>query len=148
MLSIITNTNIVRALVVDSVDFLNSTPTAEQLNIINNPELLIRSQIFPYKNVNLKLNVDKTLITMSFVDFKKKGVQYQNGMIYFHILVPNALEYTNEGSRYDFIMEQLEIIFNDKGIGKFEFYNSGDIDINDDYMGAYVAFEILDFYGW
>ena len=148
MLRIINNVNIVKALVVDKEDFLNETPTAEQLAIINNPELLIRTQLFPHKKVTVKMNRDKTFLTMSFRDFEKKGVQYQHGMIYFHILVPNEYESTNEGSRYDYIMEKLEEIFGDRGIGKFEFFSSSDIDIDDNYMGAFVAFEILDFYGW
>lgn len=148
MLRIISNANIVRSLVVDKEDFLNTTPTAEQLTLINNPELLIRTQLFPHKKVTVKMNSDKVFLTMSFRDFEKKGAQYQYGMIYFHILVPNALEKTNEGSRYDYIMEKLEEIFCDRGIGKFEFDSSSDMDIDDNYMGAYVAFRILDFYGW
>ena len=148
MLRIISNQDIVKALVIDKEDFLNVTPTSEQAILLASPELLIRTQLFPHKNVTVKMNMDKVFLTMSFMDFEKKGMQYQRGMVYFHVLVPNSLEKTTEGSRYDYIMEKLEEIFGDRGIGKFEFYRSSDMVIDDNYMGSYVAFEILDFYGW
>lgn len=151
MLNIINNQDILKALVVDQENFLESTPTDEQSNLLNNPSLLIRTQIFPYRKVTEKKNKDKVFLTMEFMDFEKKDNKsrnYQRGMITFYVLVPNALEPTDLGSRYDYIVEKLEEIFFENGIGKFEFYRSGDITIDEDYMGAYLTFEITDFYGW
>lgn len=148
MLNIINNQDILKALVVDQENFLESTPTDEQSQLLNNPSLLIRQQIFPYKKATVKKNKDKVFLTMEFMDFEKRGLHYQNGMITFYVLVPNALEQTDLGSRYDYIIEKLEEIFFENGIGKFEFYRSGDITIDEDYIGAYLTFEITDFYGW
>ena len=148
ILTILQNQEILKALVIDSENFLDVSPTTEQANLLNNPELLIRSQIFPYKKVNIKMNNDKSFLTMQFVDFEKSGHNYQRGVVYFYAIVPNSLEKTNMGLRYDFIMEKLEEIFFDTGLGKFEYFRSGDMDVNDNYMGSFVAFEIEDMYGW
>lgn len=142
---IISNSDIMRALVIDNENFLNATPTSAQLAILNNPASLIRQQLFPYKKVTLSTENAKTYITTTWVNFKKKSNQYQLGLVYFYIIVPVSLEKTFMGIRYNFIADKLDELFAENGIGKFEYYDRGDMDVAEGYLGHYIAFSILDF---
>lgn len=145
-LNIISNNEIVRALVIDNEDFLNKTPTSEQLVLINNPKLLIRQQLFPYRKIKLPTENAKSYITSTWVDFKKSSSTYVGGKVYFYIIIPISLEKTIQGIRYNFIADKLDDMFCENGIGKFEYYTRGDIDVTDGYIGHNIAFNILDFH--
>jgi hypothetical protein len=146
--AIIDDNKLIRALVIDTEDFLYATPTPEQNALLQSPELLIRKQIMPFRNVTSVTNKAKPYITSSWTEFKKQGSILVNGKVYFYIIVPNVLEKTDYGSRYDYISDRLEEILTSKNnIGEFEYYDSGDISVDNDNLGHCLILKIVDFYG-
>jgi len=84
---------------------------------------------------------------MGFYNFQKKNNTFIRGIVQFYIFSPIQKEKTYEGSRYDFIADNLEVVFDKTGIGKFEFQGRSDVDINKDgYLCHMVTFEITDFH--
>jgi hypothetical protein len=148
MLKIISDQELVKALVINAEDFLDITPTEEQNQLLQSPENLIRTQIYPYKSIPLPSEVEKTYITSSFVNFRKVSNVYKNGIVYFYVIIPRKLEKTNYGIRYDFICDKLEQLFENGNIGEFELDDRGDFEVgNLNYLGHYIRFKIKDFYG-
>lgn len=145
---IISNNNLIRALIIQDEDFENTTLTQEQVIILNNPDTLIRKQIMLTKNVTAITDKSMPYITSMCVDFKKKSHNYQEGMIWFYIILPNTWEKTAYGIRYDYIGDKLDEIFGESGIGKFEFNKRGDMPIDENFIGHYISFDILDFGKW
>ena len=142
------NQDIIKALIIQDEDFLNTTPTSEQNVILNKPDLLVRQQIMLTRNITAKTNKGMPYITSAYADFKKKSFNYQSGAVWFYIIIPNAWEKTEYGIRYDYIGDKLDEIFGDSGIGKFEFDKRGDMPIDENFLGHYITFEILDFGRW
>lgn len=143
---IINNSDIVKALIVDNANFINVTPTSQQQELLNNPQLLIRQQIFPYRKVTLAAENAKSYITSAWIDFKKSGGSLSSGIVYFYIIVPLSLEKTVYGIRYNYIADKLDDMFTEKNnIGEFEFNSRGDIDVPDGYIGHHISFRIVDF---
>ena len=118
----------IKAVVMKSERFLADTPTEEEQQKLNVPKKLIRKQIFPYKNINFTTLKEEVYITCKFSGFIKKNKNFIYGTVQFFIILPSTLEKTDYGSRYDFIGDRLEEVFDDTGIGVFEF-RVGDIDI-------------------
>ena len=147
---ILLNINIVKALIIKDENFINTTPTSEQNNIINNPSILLRQQIFPYmKNIKTPTNPDnaKPCITSAWTNFRKVGSTYHSGRVYFYILIPLDWEKTIMGIRYNYIADQFDKMFCNSNIGDFELYDRGDLDRTPEgYIGHYIAFNILDFH--
>lgn len=144
---IIDSEAIVRALVIKSENFLEATPTEEQLQILQSPDLLIRKQIMPFRNVTSLTPEAMPYITSAWVNFKKISNNYKNGRVVFYIIVPNSLEKTDYGIRYNFIADKLDELLSSSGIGKFEFDERSDYPIDSSNLGHYISFNILDFYG-
>lgn len=143
---ILSNTNIVKALIINDENFINITPTTEQNDIINNPSTLLRQQIFPYKKVTLTPENAKSYITSAWTNFRKVGSVYHSGRVYFYILIPLDLEKSTMGIRYNYIADQLDEMFCNSSIGDFEFYDRGDLEVTEGYIGHYIAFNIIDFH--
>lgn len=148
ILKIISDEELLKALVINDEDFLDVVPTEEQNQLLQSPINLIRTQIFPYKFIPLPSEIEKTYITTSFVNFRKVSNIYKNGVVYFYIIIPRRLEKTSYGLRYDFIADRLEELFENGNIGEFELDERGDLDFGEKYLGHYVRFKIKDFYGW
>jgi hypothetical protein len=145
---IIDDVELVKALVVDNESFLTATPTEEQNAILQSPTKLIRTQIMPYRNTTAVTNVAKPYITSAWTDFRKVSNVYKNGKVTFFILVPNSLEKTDYGIRYDFIADRLDNILGvGSNIGEFEFLERGDLPVDSNNLGHYISFKIVDFYG-
>jgi hypothetical protein len=137
----------IKAVVMKSERFLADTPTEEEQQKLNVPKKLIRKQIFPYKNINFTTLKEEVYITCKFSGFIKKNKNFIYGTVQFFIILPSTLEKTDYGSRYDFIGDRLEEVFDDTGIGVFEFRGRGDIDIpRDDFQCHTVEFNITDFH--
>ena len=147
---IISNEEIIKALIIPDEDFLDIIPTLEQQLILDEPDVLIRQQIMLTRNVTSKTNKDMPYITSAYVNFQKESLTYQSGIVYFYIIIPNRLEKTSYGIRYDFIGDKLDEIFSSVGnsIGRFEFYERSDIPIDQDCMGHFISFKMLDFRSW
>lgn len=143
---LLNNENIIKALIVEDKNFLDTTLNYEQQNYINDPLLLMRNYIYPYKKIFDTATEHKTIISMELSDFRKQSKNYRNGLITFYILTPIDLEKTTYGIRYDYIGDELETIFDNTTIGEFHFDSRGDIDIGDRYIGHYITFKMIDFY--
>ena len=138
--------NIIKSLVVESKNFLDVELNEEQQKYINNPRLLIRKQLYPYKRIFDTTTEKKTIISMQLSDFYKQGKNYRNGLVTFYMLTPIELENTNYGMRYDYIGDELETLFEKTTIGEFNFHSRGDIDVGDRYIGQYISFRIVNFH--
>lgn len=145
---IIANNNLIRALIIQDEDFLEAIPTSEQSIILNKPDVLIRKQIMLTKNITAITNKEMPYITSMYGDFKKKSHNYQSGVVWFYIIIPNSWEKTSYGIRYDYIGDKLDDIFGESGIGKLEFDKRGDIPVDENYLGHAISFDILDFGRW
>ena len=82
-------------------------------------------------------------------NYKPIGMTFKNGSIYFYIITHNSLLKTDYGMlRYDFLVNKIDEVFNstrDIGIGKLPFYDMGDIQINENYCGAYLVYKTTEF---
>lgn len=143
---IISNQGIVRALAIHSKNFLTKTPNNKEQTYIDYPEKLIREQVFPYKKVTFSVKESKPYITMELNNFEKRDNNFIRGVVRLYAICPEGIEQTDEGSRNDYIMDQLEEVFSESGIGKFEFKTRGDIDIKDDFLGHCLVLNITDFH--
>lgn len=149
MAEILNNQNILKALIIDSPDFLTQTPTEKQLELLNNPTKLIRERIFPYIKTLDATTDSKPYITTRYINFIKSNMKYRSGVIYFYVLIPICLEKTDYGIRYDFIIDELEKSFSETSIGDLEVGTRGDIEVDDSsgYIGSCINFKVIDFYG-
>lgn len=145
-MELLTNENIIKSLIVEDANFLDAQLNEEQQNYINNPRLLIRNYIYPYKKIFDTTTEKKTIISTQLSNFNKYGKNYRNGTLTFYILVPVDLENTAYGVRYDYIGDEIENIFTNTIIGEFNFDSRGDIDVGDRYIGHYVTFRITEFH--
>ena len=140
------NNDIIKSLVIDDKNFLDVELNDEQQSYIDNPRRLIRNYIYPYKRIFDTTVEKKTIISTQFSNFRKQGKNYRNGTVTFYILVPVDLEDTAYGVRYDYIGDEIENIFTNTTIGEFSFYDRGDMDVGDRYIGHYVTFNITEFH--
>ncbi len=149
MAEILKNQNILKALIIDSPDFLTHSPSTAQKSLLSNPQRLIRKQIFPYVKTMMPTTEDIPYITTRFVSFTKTKMQYRNGIVFFYVLIPMCFENTDYGIRYDFILDELEKTFCNSGIGDLEVGSRNDIEFADkcNYIGGCVSFKVIDFYG-
>lgn len=145
-LELIQNENIIKALVVEDSNFLDTVLNEKQQSYIDNPLLLIREYIYPYKKIFDTAVEKKTIISSTLTDFNKQGKNYRNGILTFYILTPVELENTSYGIRYDYIADEIEEVFANTTIGEFNFHSRGDIDIGDRYIGHYISFQITEFH--
>lgn len=143
---LIQNENIIKALVVEDGNFLDTVLNEKQQSYIDNPLLLIREYIYPYKKIFDTAVEKKTIISSTLTDFNKQGKNYRNGILTFYILTPVELENTSYGIRYDYIADEIEEVFANTTIGEFNFHSRGDIDIGDRYIGHYISFQITEFH--
>jgi len=140
------NQNIIKALVVEDKDFLDTTLNEEQQKYIDKPSLLMRNYVYPYKKIFDTATEHKTIISTEFSNFNKQGKSYRNGLVTFYILCPIEIESTTYGVRYDYIADEIETIFTKTTIGEFNFHNRGDIEVGDRYIGHYITLRITEFH--
>lgn len=140
------NQNVIKALVIEDEDFLNTVPNEEQQKYIDNPSLLIRNYVYPYKKIFDTTVEHKTIISTQFSNFRKHGKNYRNGLVTFYVLCPLETEGSSYGIRYDYIGDEIETIFTNTTIGEFNFDSRGDIDIGDRFIGHYITFRVTEFH--
>ena len=80
-LELLQNQNIIKALIVDDKDFLDTTLDDEQQKYLDNPSLLIRKYVYPYKKMFDTTIEHRTIISTRFSDFNKHGKNYRNGLV-------------------------------------------------------------------
>jgi hypothetical protein len=140
---LITNENLIKALVSTDEDFLNYDLTSF------NPTTLIYSQIFPYQYTNNIEDAPKTYITMSFGNYKYVNNAFKSGIFSVFIFTHKSLMKTDSGLRTDYILNEVDSMFNksnnDVGVYTLEIYSGGDFKVNDDYFGSFVSYKFTDF---
>jgi len=143
LMKLIENQEIVKCLINNQTNFLDI-----QIPVDFVIPSLIYSHIYPYKFIPTILTEPKTFITMAF-NYRPNGMTFKNGSIYFYIITHNSLLKTDYGMlRYDFLVNKIDEVFNSMrniGIGKLPFYEMGDIQINENYCGAYLAYKTTEF---
>lgn len=141
---LITNEDLVKALVNNTRDFLNQ-PLPNNFDSTS----LIYTQIFPWR-VNPSIETTpKSYITMSFGNFKYINNCFKSGIVTFYIFMHKSLIPTDVGLRYDYILSEIDALFNkqyDVGVFGLELSNGGgDFQVNDDYFGAMMPYKFTDF---
>jgi len=139
LMKLIENEELVKCLINNQPNFLDS-PLQENFD----PSSCIYDSIYPYRYIPTVQTEPKTFITMSF-SYKPDGMTFKNGSIYFYIITHNSLLRTDYGVlRYDFLVNKIDEVFNSSrniGVGKLPFYEMGDIPINENYSGIYLAYK-------
>jgi len=140
---LIINENLIKALINHDSDFINQLlPDNFQ------PISLIYSQIFPYRFVPSIETEPKCFITMSFSNYKYINNIFKSGICSFYIICHKSLICTDIGLRYDYILDQIDTMFNNKkDVGSFNLIldNGGDLFINDNYFGSMISYKFTDF---
>jgi hypothetical protein len=82
--------------------------------------------------------------------YKPYQTKYKCGSIYFYVIVHKSLVQSDSGLRYDFIINELDKIFNNSrgmGLGTLPFYDMDEFiaDSNGDWLGAYIAYKTTEF---
>lgn len=142
-LKIISNNNLIKALVNNTSDFLNQ-PLPSGFDSTS----LIYTQIFPYKFIPGINTEPTTFITMSFGNFDYRNNEFKSGIVYFYIITHQSLISTDYGLRYDYILNQIDLMFNKQyEIGSFnlELNNGGDFQIDENYFGSMISYKFIDF---
>jgi len=145
-LKLITNEKIIKALINNTRDFLKP-PLPKNFD----PTSLIYTQIFPWKTIPSISSEVKSYITMSFGDYRYLNNVFKSGKIYFYIFMHRTLIPTDYGLRYDYILSEIDSMFNksnDSNMGAFRFQLSnggGDFQINNDYFGIVMPYTFVDF---
>lgn len=142
-IKLISNDNLLKALTNNQINFLDYPAPKD-------PALLFYKHIYPYKPITSKFNESKAYITMSFVNFKpvNRSHQIKEGDIYFYIICAESLMRTDYGLRTDYIVNQIDELFNDIrgiGLGKLELGSMSDIQIGDGYLGAVLSYHVTEF---
>jgi hypothetical protein len=85
---------------------------------------------------------------MSFCNYKYINNVFSSGNVYFYIICHKTLIQTDYGHRYDYILNELDTMFNREiGIGAFNLTleSAGDLPINENYFGATVVYKFTAF---
>ena len=143
MFKLITNENLLKALVNNNKDFIN-----QSLPENFSPSNLIYSNIYPYRHVPSITTDPKTFITMSFTNFDYRNNEFKSGVLSFFIITHSTLASTDYGLRYDYILSQIDQMFNKQyGVGAFRLnlVNGGDLQVNEEYFGSMISYKFVDF---
>jgi len=143
-LKIISNNSLIKALMINEVDFLNHDIPDDF-----DPIDLLHEKVYPYRFIPEVLSSPESYITMSFGDFKYIDNEFKSGKITFFIFSHKSLLRTHWGLRYDFMSYQIDKMFNKKyGIGDFNLVmanGGGDLVISDNYYGSVMPYEFTEF---
>jgi hypothetical protein len=152
--SLTTNQNIVRALTYNNKDFLNEISDYDNSNQPNisdeDAKNLIYTQIFPYTKIDGLVDKVESFITLSFKGYKMVNNAYKCGFLYFYVFTNIKNMRTDYGLRTDYIISEIDEMMNKSrilGIGRLRFYDMSDFDIttNNEYLGGYIGYEVIDF---
>lgn len=142
-MKIIENDNLLKALVNNNTDFLNQSLPANF-----DCTSVLYTQVFPYKFIPDVVTDAKTYLTMSFGNYNYTNNEFKSGNVYFYIITHKSLIRTDYGLRYDYILNQLDLMFNKQyGVGAFnlELGNGGDLSVNENFFGATISYKFTDF---
>lgn len=142
---IITNPRIMQAVVNN-----DETCFAEE---VNNPKEYLYKNIFPYKHtLNATEEKKQTYITMDFANFTPVSNYYKEFTMGIYVFThKDLMRITEEGQtklRVDYILQELDKSLNNArgfGIGKLQFSGLRSVSINDEFLGAVILYETIDF---
>jgi len=143
-LKLITNENLVKALINTNTDFLNqSLPDGFK------PTDLLHNRIYPYIFIPGVESDPKNFITMSFGKYDYVNNVFKSGILSFYIICHFSLLKTDYGLRYDYIFDQIDSMFNkesDVGVFDLTIDSGGDLPIiSDNYFGSKISYKFYDF---
>lgn len=143
MMNIISSTNLIKAIYNTDDDFIN-----QSFPIGFDATNLVYTQLFPYQYIIGVATEAKTFVTMRFGDFKYVNNVFKSGILTFYILAHHSLMSSDYGLRTDYILNQIDLIFNkhsDVGLFNLELYSGGDFIANENYYGMSVSYKFYDF---
>ena len=143
-IKLIENNNLVKALINNNSDFLNqSLPDGFK------PTDLLHNRIYPYVFIPKVETEPKNFITMSFGKYNYVNNVFKSGILSFYIICHFSLLKTDYGVRYDYILSQIDSMFNkesDVGIFNLTIDSGGDLPvINEHYFGSMISYKFYDF---
>ena len=143
-IKLIENNNLVKALINNNSDFLNqSLPDGFK------PIDLLYNRIYPYVFIPKVETEPKNFITMSFGKYNYVNNVFKSGALSFYIICHFSLLKTDYGVRYDYILSQIDSMFNkESNVGIFELtiVSGGDLPIiNENYFGSMISYKFSDF---
>ena len=137
------NDDISKALYYNQSNFLDQPSLEDPIDILR------YKQVFPYRKVPKVEEEMKTYITLRLGNFKPVGNKFKSGLITFYVFTHVDLMPTSYGFlRVDHIINKIDEVFNetrDFGIGKLEFDNMDEFDINESYTGTWIRYKVTDF---
>jgi hypothetical protein len=139
MQRLISNENIVKALVNTNADFIN-TPLPSDFDASS----LIRTQIYPRRFIPETTTEQKTFITMKFSGFRMVNASIKTGRIIFYVFTHSNLLPTDYGDRVDYIIGEIDTMFNDErgvGLGKMYLSNMEEFEINSFFLGSMLEYK-------
>lgn len=119
-------------------------------NDIEEPELLLYKNIFPYRFVPDLTDTEHTFIALSFEGYQPtKGQKFKYGRVIFNVFTHNNLQRTDyQELRPDYIIKHIDKLFNNTrvigGIGKVEFWGMDSMNVNEKYSGNWIGYTIYD----
>lgn len=132
--------NIVKAIVNPEENFLDIP-----INI--KPTSLVYKNIFPYAKIPSIEDDPKTYITIKVGGFRLYNGTYKIGYIEFYVFTHYSLMKTDEGTRTDFIISEIDEIFNNKKnifANSLAFAGMDEITISRDYYGSTIKYKGID----
>ena len=134
------NDDIVKCLINNNSDFKIST-------IPNDFDRtsLVYSQMFPFKYIPEIQSEPKTFIALK-TSYKPDGMTFKIGSIIFYVITNQSIISTDNGLRYDFLINKIDEIFNSSrfiGVGKLPFYDMDEfvIDSSGKWLGSYICYK-------
>lgn len=105
--------------------------------------------MFPFKFIPDTQTNPITLITLK-CSYKPDGLTYKIGSIIFYVITHQSIISTDDGLRYDFLINKIDEIFNSSrfiGIGKMPFYDMDEIviDSSGKWIGSYIMYKTTEF---
>jgi hypothetical protein len=87
---------------------------------------------------------------MMFGNYKYIDNVFKSGNVSFYIMCHNSLLDTDYGLRHDYILDQIDSMFNQQyDVGNFNLIldGGGDLPVNENYYGATISYKFTDFQG-
>lgn len=140
LMRIIKNQNLCKAIYYTDRNFLDQPD-------ISDPSSLIYSQIYPYNRIPDAITEGKTFLTFSFSKYKSIDRYFKEGYLNINIMVHKKNMETDYGVlRPDYILAEIDSMMDTGfGIGKLQLNLYDEFNVNADYLGSYVSYNIVEF---
>lgn len=141
MMRILGNQGLRKAMYYPESDFLDKPDVPH--------EQLLYKHLFPYRVIPNAQTQEKTLITLQFKEFRLVNQAFKSGYILINVICHRDVVQTDyDFLRHDYIISEIEKLANDQhgiGIGKLSFHEFEELDVDDQYLGQYIAYKLYEF---